>query len=280
MRFTQDYENLRDAEVVDVNGDRVGGVGQVYLNDATGEPEWVTVKTGLFGLKETMVPLADATIQDQTIRVPYEKAFIKDAPNVEGEAHLDDVQRDDLYRYYGDGRTDRTDAAYGDEPMVGAGADRDFDRRDDGLRDDGVVVGDPGRRDDLGGGTGRDLVDDDPSYNPGPDDSLGGGTGRDLVDDDTATARQVSPGPEPTVEGGYEPRHHDGVREDGLREDGLRDDAIRDDGLREDGLRDDAIRDDGLREDGLRDDPIRDDGLREDGLREDGLLDDPDRRHH
>src|SRR4028118_2323038 len=38
-----------------------GTVGEVYLDDETGRPEWATVRTGLFGTKEAFVPLADAT---------------------------------------------------------------------------------------------------------------------------------------------------------------------------------------------------------------------------
>ena len=37
------YEELFNCDVIDVNGDRVGSVGQVYLDDQTGQPSWVTV---------------------------------------------------------------------------------------------------------------------------------------------------------------------------------------------------------------------------------------------
>lgn len=101
MRFTQDnLDTIYDADVVDVNGDKVGGVGQVYLDDRTGDPAWVTVNTGFFGMRESLVPLDGATVDGDRIQVPYEKAFIKDAPNVDVDAHLDDAQQDELYRYY------------------------------------------------------------------------------------------------------------------------------------------------------------------------------------
>ena len=54
-----DFDRYYGSVVVDSNGDKVGDVGQVYLDDATGRPEWVTVRTGLFGLKETFVPATD-----------------------------------------------------------------------------------------------------------------------------------------------------------------------------------------------------------------------------
>lgn len=46
--------------VVGGDGDTIGKVGEVYLDNQTGEPSWVTVKTGWFGTSESFVPLADA----------------------------------------------------------------------------------------------------------------------------------------------------------------------------------------------------------------------------
>ena len=37
---------------VDPQGNKIGSVGQVYLNDETGQPDWITVNAGLFGMKE------------------------------------------------------------------------------------------------------------------------------------------------------------------------------------------------------------------------------------
>jgi sporulation protein YlmC with PRC-barrel domain len=46
-----DVRTLTGATVVDTGGDEIGKVGQVYLDDTSGQPEWVTVKTGLFGTR-------------------------------------------------------------------------------------------------------------------------------------------------------------------------------------------------------------------------------------
>lgn len=87
--------------VVGRDGDKLGTVGQVYLDDTTGRPEWVTVKTGLFGTSETFVPLREAAVEGDTLRVPYDKSTVKDAPRVEADGHLSPAEEDDLYRYYG-----------------------------------------------------------------------------------------------------------------------------------------------------------------------------------
>lgn len=95
------YEELFNSDVVDVDGKKIGSIGQVYLDDQTGQPSWVTVKTGWFGLKETFVPLEQAVVADGTITVPYSEEKVKDAPRVDPDKHLDADEEAQLYAYYG-----------------------------------------------------------------------------------------------------------------------------------------------------------------------------------
>lgn len=106
MTVTPDQiQALYDAEVVDSEGNKVGGVGQVYLDDETGQPSWVTTKAGLFGTAETFVPLQGAQISSDRIAVPWTKEFIKDAPAPQAEGHLDDTDQKNLFQYYNLGST-------------------------------------------------------------------------------------------------------------------------------------------------------------------------------
>ena len=122
MITEQDITNIIGSNAVDNDGDKLGKVGQVYLDDQTGRPEWATISTGLFGTSETFVPLTDATVSDGTLRVPYEKAKVKDAPRVDADSgHLSPAEEEELYRYYGtdtagytDTTTDTTSAGYAD----------------------------------------------------------------------------------------------------------------------------------------------------------------------
>jgi uncharacterized protein (TIGR02271 family) len=82
---------------------KLGTVGEVYLDDETGRPEWATVRTGLFGTKEAFVPLASADLSGQDLRVPYDKDTVKNAPHIESEGHLSPAEEEELYRYYGVG---------------------------------------------------------------------------------------------------------------------------------------------------------------------------------
>ncbi|EFE84603.1 PRC-barrel domain-containing protein, partial [Streptomyces albidoflavus] len=85
----------------DRDGAKVGSVEQVFLDDATGKPEWVTVKTGMFGMKETFVPLAGAGHDGEGLHLAYAKDTIKDAPRVDADEHLDAAEERELYAHYG-----------------------------------------------------------------------------------------------------------------------------------------------------------------------------------
>ena len=104
MISEQDITTIIGSNAVDNDGDKLGKVGQVYLDDQTGRPEWATVSTGLFGTSESFIPLADADVSGGTLRVPYDKAKVKGAPRVDAEqGHLSPAEEDELYRYYGIG---------------------------------------------------------------------------------------------------------------------------------------------------------------------------------
>jgi uncharacterized protein (TIGR02271 family) len=96
-----DIDTVIGSTAVDDDGDKIGTVSEVYLDDQSGRPEWATVKTGLFGTKETFIPLAQAQLSGEEIRFPYDKAKVKDAPTIEAEGHLSPAEEAELYRYYG-----------------------------------------------------------------------------------------------------------------------------------------------------------------------------------
>jgi uncharacterized protein (TIGR02271 family) len=99
-------EQLVGSQVVDTGQQRIGKVGQVFLDDETSSPQWVTVQTGLFGTRESFVPLAGAQVAgDGDLQVPYGKDQVKDAPSVDADAgHLSEAEEAALYRHYGLGQ--------------------------------------------------------------------------------------------------------------------------------------------------------------------------------
>jgi uncharacterized protein (TIGR02271 family) len=117
--------------MVDRDGDRIGEIDAIYVDDQTGEPEWALVNTGFFGTRSTFVPIAQATARGDQVQVPYEKQRVKDAPNMDPDGHLSEQEEQELWRHYGleyggyaaAGTTDDTDTArattYEDRDTVG-----------------------------------------------------------------------------------------------------------------------------------------------------------------
>jgi uncharacterized protein (TIGR02271 family) len=126
----------RGGNVIGSDGDKIGSIGQIYLDDQTGEPSWVTAKTGLFGTSESFVPLQGADVEGHDVRVPYTKAQVKDAPRIESDGNLSPEEEDRLYRHYelgGTGGYTETSGMTTGVADTGTRRDTDFvdtDRRD------------------------------------------------------------------------------------------------------------------------------------------------------
>jgi uncharacterized protein (TIGR02271 family) len=100
MTTAQSPESFMGRTAVDPQGDKIGKIGQVYVDDVTGQPDWVTVNTGLFGTKEHFAPLQGATVTGDDVVLPFDKNVVKDAPDVADASHLDPDEQDALYTYY------------------------------------------------------------------------------------------------------------------------------------------------------------------------------------
>jgi len=105
MISNENLGGLMGAPVVGADDDRIGTVGQVFVDPTTGSPNWVTVHTGWFGRHETFVPLDDADWDREVLHVPYDKDLVKDAPRIDTDEALSPGAEQELYRYYGMGES-------------------------------------------------------------------------------------------------------------------------------------------------------------------------------
>ena len=112
MIGTDTISRVIGQDVYDEAGEKIGSASEVYLDDETGQPEWVTVRTGLFGTKESFVPIRDADLTNDGVRVPVSKERVKDAPKIDTDGHLSPAEEEELYRYYGYGTGTGTTAGY------------------------------------------------------------------------------------------------------------------------------------------------------------------------
>jgi sporulation protein YlmC with PRC-barrel domain len=97
-----DVPNWRGRDVVDQNGHAVGVITDLYVDDATGRPEWAMVKSGLFSRHVTFVPLSAASARGMQVQVPFDQRHIHDAPKLDhpdGRLSADEEAR--LYAHYG-----------------------------------------------------------------------------------------------------------------------------------------------------------------------------------
>lgn len=108
MVTSESVQQLIGADVVDPAGERIGEVKDVYLDDVTGEPSWVTVATGWFGFRVSFVPLERVQVAGNRLQVPVDKSVVKDAPHFEAGEPLSRADENALYTYY-ERWTDRVD---------------------------------------------------------------------------------------------------------------------------------------------------------------------------
>ena len=158
MAKTMQPQELIDSAVVDPAGNKLGKVGNVYLADTTHQPEWITVKTGLFGTKESFVPLSGAHTDNDGVHVRVDKDAVSDAPRIDADGHLSPEESARLYKYYGlpvprmspEGRMD-------DQAAQGKGNGREKSGMDSaGTRQ--AAMGDAGRGKSGTDGSGRDKM--------------------------------------------------------------------------------------------------------------------------
>lgn len=127
---------LYDRQVVDPRGEKIGAVKRVWLDGRTGDPLWASVHTGLFGLKESFVPLQRAELHGDNLQVSVGKDQVKESPRIEAaDDRMTDEEQAALYQYYGLG------------PQAGGEHDRQRSQRQ--------AAGEPGTRQGADHGRGR-----------------------------------------------------------------------------------------------------------------------------
>jgi hypothetical protein len=83
---------------VDRDGTEIGTCTQVFVDDATGLPEWAQAE--LNG-GPAVVPLLDAAETGDRVRVAVRQVEVAEAPRVEDPMHISEDEEERLYRHYG-----------------------------------------------------------------------------------------------------------------------------------------------------------------------------------
>lgn len=100
MMTTQDLQAMQGRTAVDPDGSRIGKVGQIYVDDTTSLPVWVTVSTGMFGTKESFAPLYGSRTEGEALQLAVTKDMVKGAPSIDAGGQIGDDENGALYDYY------------------------------------------------------------------------------------------------------------------------------------------------------------------------------------
>jgi uncharacterized protein (TIGR02271 family) len=101
MPTIEEVQTWRGRDAIGSDGEKIGQIAEIYLDQDTGQPEWAAISTGLFGAKLSFAPLAQARAQGDEVALPYDKATVKDAPRVDADGALSEREEAELYRHYG-----------------------------------------------------------------------------------------------------------------------------------------------------------------------------------
>jgi len=101
MSTTNDVRAWREQDLFGSDGEKLGTIEEIYLDNDSGKPEWALVTTGMFGTKQSFVPLRDASASEEGVTVPFDKSTVKDAPKMDPDGRLSESEEAELYRHYG-----------------------------------------------------------------------------------------------------------------------------------------------------------------------------------
>jgi uncharacterized protein (TIGR02271 family) len=142
MAPTSEVLSWRGQDAVDNDGDKIGKIEEIYLDAESNEPEWALVNTGLFGTKQSFVPLRNASPSGDGITVGFDKDTVKNAPKIDPDGRLSQQEEAELYRHYsldygdygnGGSATTRSDTSRSDTSHTDTGHDVSGPNTDDAM---------------------------------------------------------------------------------------------------------------------------------------------------
>jgi hypothetical protein len=97
------WDRLVNYDVQDAANNKIGTVNSVWVNDTTGQPTFLGIKTAWMFGKNHVVPVQSATVTDEgrLVRLPFSEEKIKDAPAFDADSELTDADERSIYSYYG-----------------------------------------------------------------------------------------------------------------------------------------------------------------------------------
>ena len=125
----KNIKDLFNATAYDKNGEKLGDVNEVFVDDQSGQPTFVEVNHGLFGMNSSLVPLRGHDFSGDDLKLGFSKDRIKDAPDFDSDKPLTPEAQSDIFKHYGlenaHDVTDYKDSNLDSKRDAQAGADKD-----------------------------------------------------------------------------------------------------------------------------------------------------------
>ena len=122
---TEELVRTRGAKVYSSEGEHIGSVEEIFVDEQRGRPEWIGLGTGFLGTKRVLVPVEGATMTQHGVEVPYSKERVQAAPDIDADELGPETERA-LYAHYGLG--------YAGENRVGTADEAEIVRSEEELR--------------------------------------------------------------------------------------------------------------------------------------------------
>jgi hypothetical protein len=92
----------RGHEVRDHDGAKIGPLEAVYVDTATDQPSFGTVRVGLPGRRRLVfVPLQGAKVGPGYLQIAFDKKLVKDAPSIDTDGELPATDEESVFAHYG-----------------------------------------------------------------------------------------------------------------------------------------------------------------------------------
>lgn len=98
---TKNIRDLFHATAFDSTGEKLGAVKEVFVDDNSGQPTFVEVGHGLFGMSSSIVPLRGHTLSGEDLKLAFSKDRIQDAPDLDVNNALTPADQNRVYEHFG-----------------------------------------------------------------------------------------------------------------------------------------------------------------------------------
>ena len=96
----KNIKDLFNATAYDKAGEKLGSVKEVFVDEQSGQPTFVEVNHGLFGMSSSLVPLRGHDFTGDELKLAFSKDRIENAPDFDSDKPLTPEAQADIFNHY------------------------------------------------------------------------------------------------------------------------------------------------------------------------------------